>query len=806
MADINRSALYNQEKLKDWALRFADAFNLQHWEDEKFKWIAVKHFQDNWDIDAPDFASMLDKALGKTENLLTSFNSFPKGMIVQYAKWNSERVHDLFEELFDENLDVILRIEQFKGAIKQLHSEYQQYDPGAKNHYQDENTITTYLWLRYPDKYYIYKIGEVRKTAQAIGSQLVFKNGKYEANLTNFFELYNAICEKLKNDEALVKRFRGYLEKDCYPDPELKTLTIDFGYFVSSELKNAAASKINPKTGQYDPGLTISEWVELLENSEVFDWDSMILMSRIKNEGGNASCSQLSHKYGETINWYNNKSQALGKRVMSAAGLEQIEYKEGGNIFWRYLYSGHDADSSTPGVWVWSLHENLSKALDRIDLSRYPIYPELNESQANCWWLNASPRIWSYADTPVGEEQSYTLLNENGNKRRIYQHFLDAKPGDIVIGYETNPVKQIVALGKITAGSDGEKISFVKTEALANPIDYNTLRENPDLEEMEFFVNPNGSLFKVTSEEQAVIMDIIREQNPLPEKGAHRAYTKDDFLGDVFMSAEAYDNLANALAKKKNIILQGAPGTGKTFAAKRLAHSIMGEKNDDRIEFVQFHQNYSYEDFVMGYKPVGDGFELKRGIFYRFCKKAESSGDSGEPYFFIIDEINRGNMSKIFGELLMLIESSHRGEQATLAYDGMRFSVPENLYIIGMMNTADRSLAMIDYALRRRFAFFEMAPALESEGFREEIAGHGSPKLEALVSVVSELNDAIAADRSLGKGFRIGHSYFCDLEDATDDALRSIVDFEIMPMLEEYWFDDENKVDAWRRRLEDAIK
>lgn len=180
-------------------------------------------------------------------------------------------------------------------------------------------------------------------------------------------------------------------------------------------------------------------------------------------------------------------------------------------------------------------------------------------------------------------------------------------------------------------------------------------------------------------------------------------YDKEKFLNDVYMTEAKYERLVAVLKKKKNIILQGAPGVGKTFAAKRLAYSIMGEKDDDRIEFVQFHQNYSYEDFMMGYKPVEDGFELKYGIFYRFCQKAANHPD--KDYFFIIDEINRGNMSKIFGELLMLIEADYRDTKATLAYNGLSFSVPKRLHIIGMMNTADRSLAMIDYALRRRFSF-----------------------------------------------------------------------------------------------------
>ena len=163
--------------------------------------------------------------------------------------------------------------------------------------------------------------------------------------------------------------------------------------------------------------------------------------------------------------------------------------------------------------------------------------------------------------------------------------------------------------------------------------------------------------------------------------------------------------------------MQGAPGVGKTFAAKRLAYSMMGVKDPNRVMMVQFHQSYSYEDFIEGFRPAATGFELKKGPFYNFCKKAED--DLENDYYFIIDEINRGNLSKIFGELFMLVENDKRGISLQLLYSGDKFSVPENVYIIGMMNTADRSLAMLDYALRRRFAFFEFSPAFQTNGFRK---------------------------------------------------------------------------------------
>lgn len=278
-------------------------------------------------------------------------------------------------------------------------------------------------------------------------------------------------------------------------------------------------------------------------------------------------------------------------------------------------------------------------------------------------------------------------------------------------------------------------------------------------------------------------------------------YSTDDFLNEVYISPEKYEKLKGLLLRKKNIILQGAPGVGKTFAAQRLAFSIMGVKDTSRVKLVQFHQSYSYEDFVMGYRPDGKGFKLAEGPFYKFCKTAE--GDDERPYFFIIDEINRGNLSKIFGELLMLIEADKRGEKNAmrLLYKDEQFSVPANMYIIGMMNTADRSLAMIDYALRRRFAFFDMEPAFASDGFRNRQSVTANPKFDSLISLVELLNRTIAEDASLGSGFRIGHSYFCTTEIVDDIWLSSVVEYELIPLLHEYWFDEPSKVEKWTARL-----
>lgn len=281
------------------------------------------------------------------------------------------------------------------------------------------------------------------------------------------------------------------------------------------------------------------------------------------------------------------------------------------------------------------------------------------------------------------------------------------------------------------------------------------------------------------------------------------AYTANDFLNEVYISETNYRTLVNLLKNKKNIILQGAPGVGKTFAAKRLAYSMMGVKDPNRVMMVQFHQSYSYEDFIEGFRPATTGFELKKGPFYNFCKEAEL--DLENDYYFIIDEINRGNLSKIFGELFMLVENDKRGVSLQLLYSNEKFSVPSNVYIIGMMNTADRSLALLDYALRRRFAFFEFSPAFETNGFRKYRLEKNNKNFDNLISAIEKLNKAITNDESLGRGFQIGHSYFCTDKVIDDMWLNSVITYEIVPLLNEYWFDEPNKAKEWEHILREAI-
>ena len=476
-------------------------------------------------------------------------------------------------------------------------------------------------------------------------------------------------------------------------------------------------------------------------------------------------------------------------------------------------------DWKKTGSWNEDVHPIVTKTLTNI--TKYPEYVSRLQRQigieqeavipsaVNYWWLNANPKYWRIDDFEVGQEQTYSTHNEKGNKRIRYEYFQAVRPGDLVIGYASSPVKKVVAVFEITRSvyndeDDGKaKISFIIQKFLASPIPWSTIGEMPALADCEVLKNNQGSLFKLSKNEfNAILAHTGTENNEL------NAYSKEDALRDLFMDEEQLDKILSALTYKQNIILQGPPGTGKTFMARRLAFALMEEKDENRVEIVQFHQSYSYEDFIQGYRPKEDGsFRLENGVFYRFCKRAQADPD--QSYFFIIDEINRGNLSKIFGELMLLIEKDkrHKDYAVTLTYSQSldnRFYIPNNVFLIGTMNTADRSLALLDYALRRRFAFISTLPLL-NEKFGNELMQEGVSEgmIKKIQTKISGLNEEIKCDQNLGSGFQIGHSYFCNVSEDLDDEswYQQIVEQEIGPLIEEYWFDNLEQAERAKKNL-----
>lgn len=478
-------------------------------------------------------------------------------------------------------------------------------------------------------------------------------------------------------------------------------------------------------------------------------------------------------RYSEQVNEEKRQEKAQTKREAKGASMadEDVETTH----YWIY------SPGEGAGIWDECCEKGIMAiGWDEIgDLQQYASKTEMKQAMKE----------------HIDPEKPYTMA-----AHATWQFAHEMKPGDIVFAKKGRST----VIGRGVVMSDYEfddsrddnknvrKVNWTHKGEWPHP-GQAAMKTLTDVTSYTDYVEKLNALF-----ESDEVDDVEAEEVIYP------SYSKEKFLDEVYMDEASYNTLVGLVLNKKNVILQGAPGVGKTFAAKRLAYSIMEVKDPHRVMMVQFHQSYSYEDFIMGFRPSEKGFELKRGAFYNFCKDAEI--DSENEYFFIIDEINRGNLSKIFGELFMLIESDKRGVELQLLYSDEKFSVPDNVYIIGMMNTADRSLAMLDYALRRRFAFYEMKPGFNTEGFREYRTGLNNIKFDNLIQCVEQLNAAIAGDESLGEGFCIGHSYFCNLTEVNDQALSAIVEYELIPLLKEYWFDEPVKVKNWADSLRSAIK
>lgn len=507
--------------------------------------------------------------------------------------------------------------------------------------------------------------------------------------------------------------------------------------------------------------------------------------------------------------------EKLRNYLQSAASILK-DFKELSFEAWRY---SEEVNQENKAAKAQTQRESVGDALADEDVNTVHYWIYSPGDGAYKWEEFYDHGVMGIGWGSIGDLSQYatkddmkTAMKEKIDPSRPYKNAAHAtwqfahemKPGDIV--FVKKGMHQLVGKGVVTSeyyfdpSSDAEyanlrKVNWTDKGTWDHP-GQAVMKTLTDITPYTDYVSKLLALFDNEADE-----DDIEE----PEI-VYPTYDVDKFLSEVFMSRESYNTLVGLIRNKKNVILQGAPGVGKTYTTKRLAYSMMGVKDQNRVMMVQFHQSYTYEDFIEGFRPSGTGlnFEIKKGSFYNFCKKA--ADDMDNEYFFIIDEINRGNLSKIFGELFMLIENDKRGNSLQLLYSDEKFFVPKNVYIIGMMNTADRSLAMLDYALRRRFAFYEMQPGFQSDGFRQYRMDLNSEKFDRLINCVESLNEVIAQDDSLGEGFCVGHSYFCDIETVSDQILGSIVEYELIPLLKEYWFDEPLKVKDWSNNLRSAIK
>ena len=402
---------------------------------------------------------------------------------------------------------------------------------------------------------------------------------------------------------------------------------------------------------------------------------------------------------------------------------------------------------------------------------------------SNYWWLSINPKMLHFRDLEVGDCFYYTALNEDGTPRTLYKNFTEIKKGAYVIAYETEPSNEVIGLCQVIEEIKDDKVMFKKIEGLTDTVTRYSIECHIELANLEVFRYTQGTLFKLAPREYEVIYSMMRELNPKKQYRYYDIYNKEKFLEEVYFDEKDYDELRALILRRKNVILQGAPGVGKTYIAKKLAYSILGQKDEEKILPVQFHELYSTDEFMEGYRADDIGiYKYKRGCFKRICNKARN--DPNNKYFVIIDEINRGNIAKIFGEAFALIELDKCGKEnyIELACSRERFYVPNNIYIIGTMNTYDDELAIKDYALRRRFSFYTIKPIFENENFKKFYMQN--PKLEKVINSIMTVN------KSLDDNVKIGHSYFCKPMD--DENINMTVKYSLIPYINQY-FNDNSK-------------
>ncbi len=682
----------------------------------------------------------------------------------------------------------------------------------------------------FPDKYVPMNTVD-RNAVDILGVQTGIKKGDSQGvQFVKFNEAIKPIAEKYV--EIVGQR----------TDLPLPIEMDKFFWFVASEEGNsneegAETEEDNiiemppgePRYWLLSPGENAYRWDDFYNNGyAAIGWDEMGDLSSLTKIQIQELLQQLfgttSSKKNDTLALY-QFGHVMRKGDIIIAKRGTTEYVGYGIVTSDYYYKPDVPDYRHRHnvKWVakgsWPDKDIVTKTLT--DITKYPDYVSrlrkllkidisggLN-NEVQYWWLNANPKYWNILDRKIGETQAYTSHNDANNKRRIYEYFKQVKPGDLVVGYQTSPVRRILAIFEVVKGlhlnsEKREVFEFVIKKFLEEPISWDQVTSLPELKNSEVVNNNQGSLFRLSPIEFDAIQNLISETTGTYNASPKTKYTYETALGESSLAAETFDRFIQILERKKQVILQGPPGTGKSFLANILL-KYLTEDQRELYEKVQFHPSYAYEDFVQGLRPKleGTGIDRLDGIFKILCDRATRAlnNNTGQKFVIMIDEINRGNLSKIFGELLYLLE--YRSEKIKLTYSPeLDFSIPENLYLIGTMNTADRSLALVDYALRRRFAFIDLAP--DYDILRNKMMVDKGIDKDKLIQNLKSVNETIYNNLSLGPGFQIGHSYFLrrqngKIEMITMDLLHIIWAYELEPLLLEYYFDSPKEVENLKK-------
>ena len=765
----------------------------QNFPNEKYKWEAVKHFQDNWDINAEDFPTMLSNALSKTGNLLAALNFFPRRMIKQYATRFPKEVKGLFEELFNESLDLKERIDAFIAGVEYIHKQWDVN--GTLNHYQTFNAVSTYLWLRYPDKYYIYKPSVAKLMFDKLGVDMKLTPLRANAVIETY-ELYDYISKTLCKDNEFKKMLVESLADTCYSDEFMVTAAIDLGYYFKKQQK-ASATTLSPnptletKYWMYSPGENASKWSRCKEQSIIcIGWDEMGDLSQINTL---SECRDgLRDVYENPDSSFMNDGLAIwefshvmqnGDIIYAKRGLSNIIAR--GIVKSEYIYdqSQEDFCHTRKVEWThigeWTLENIVLKTLT--DITKYPDYVTKIEAMITEGKNN------NKQSTQYDEKYSYYIKLLLKNKNLI----LNGAPGTGKTYLAKQIAAQIIFDGNVPEDFEENEMfinqyGFVQFHPSYDYTDFvEGLRPTPPNKNGNIGFERKDGIFKafcrnaistsssqIVSTFQSIYDSIVKDI----EVGAITSYQN--------RQGQNYPLRVNDKGRIEYRASENSPRTEKEeniklfydYFIKNNIYDISSYERDDYWNLIAELSNGSTNK--VDYIEYG---WILQELLNRTHKVFKESITEIKPYIFIIDEVNRGEISKIFGELFFAIDPGYRGKKGKVQtqYQNLitdesdpfkdGFYIPENVYIIGTMNDIDRSVECMDFAMRRRFTFKEIT------------AEESAKNMGVDPDRMKRLNNAISGIEGFNSSFHIGAAYFRGVTDYEE-----LWELKLQGLLKEY--------------------
>lgn len=777
--------------------------------EEMYKWRAVQCFQEHWNPERTDFAEMLKESLAQAGNLMDTNYAYPCKMIAFFAEKEPDTVRSMFQRLLDPQADVVEQIQGFEKSADGLLAKYQ-FKESMKQHYQGDRTICTYLFFAQPDRYFLYQYGKLKAFLAETGLRATCKMGDIQ-NVLTYQEVANQVLFCVRQDSELLNLFetkRAELGSSYYPDSEYHLLTDDIIYFASRLYK----SDYWPTPTEYDPEISVERWLELLADRSVCTAENLEILKTMQELGGEATCKQLSLQSGGSSAHYNGSMIQFARRVQGTTGCPLVQNENEDQKWWPIPFVGRTALPGQPGTYSWKLRDELADALELLTQKEgnHPMPFAKNTILYGPPGTGKTYQTVNYAVAIIEERDLEEVQTENHEEvLKRYRKYRQDGRIEFTTFHQSFGYEDFIEGIRPVFAEDNEEENgdicyeiadgvFKKFCATAQPpaVDPN---QNP----YGFSASPTIWKVSLGGTGQHPLRDYCMANSCIrigwDEYGENITDDMDYHVGgktvlNAFLYRMQPGDIILSCYTAHSIdaigVVTGEPEWHPKFDHYKRLRTVrwLIQGKNIGIEEFRLEKSLTLSTVYRLNTTVETVIEVlgKHG----FSGVAPVKGTKG-PYVFIIDEINRGNISKIFGELITLIEPSKRlGQseelQAKLPYSHKAFGIPDNVYLLGTMNTADRSIALLDTALRRRFSFVEMMP---DSGVLDDVKVEGI----SISGLLTTLNRRIEV--LFDREHTLGHAFFTPLRQSpTIQTLGEIFRDKVVPLLQEYFYDDYEKI------------